>query len=325
MVVPKWLTWLGLSSCDGHSCGKVAVSSPGEPPERELVIHLLERTDAEIERRSNSQHAVLGVAVTTNALLAGLVVEDLTRAPLVLVMLPLSVAFAAVLIDHHLNIRSLSAHKSMLMRSRDDWGPYAGCSTTDVSQRLRRINGPGSPQPPVRSSCPYPRVRRSGVPGPTMTAGGSAQREYERRKAKQRAAIRRNLVWTVPLLIALSVAGGVLVERFVGSFGWAAGLLIAAGLGLELWGTSSNITAYGIGAEGERLTGRVLDKLDGYVVLHDRKIPGSKANIDHIAIGPGGVFVVGTKNADRRGIPSLDGGAGKSFVDIQNDHQLYPS
>ena len=127
-------------------------------------------------------------------------------------------------------------------------------------------------------------------------AGGSAQREYEKRKAKERARIKRNLVWTVPLVIALSVAAAVLVERFVGSSGWAAGLLIAAVLGLELWGTSSHITAYGIGAEGERLTGRVLDKLDGYVVLHDRKIPGSKANIDHIAIGPGGVFVIETKN-----------------------------
>lgn len=34
------------------------------------------------------------------------------------------------------------------------------------------------------------------------------------------------------------------------------------------------------------------------MVLHDRKIPGSKANIDHIAIGPGGVFVIETKNYD---------------------------
>lgn len=129
-----------------------------------------------------------------------------------------------------------------------------------------------------------------------MGAGGSAQREYERRKAKERAVIKRNLVWTLPLVIALSVAGGVVVDRFVGSFGWAAGLLLAAALGIELWGTSSHITAYGIGAEGERLTGRFLDKLDGYVVLHDRKIPGSKANIDHVAIGPDGVFVIETKN-----------------------------
>jgi len=31
-------------------------------------------------------------------------------------------------------------------------------------------------------------------------------------------------------------------------------------------------------------------------VLHDRRIPGSKANIDHIVISPAGVFVVDPKN-----------------------------
>jgi len=31
------------------------------------------------------------------------------------------------------------------------------------------------------------------------------------------------------------------------------------------------------------------------VVLHDRAIPGSRANIDHIGIGPTGVWVIDTK------------------------------
>ena len=127
-------------------------------------------------------------------------------------------------------------------------------------------------------------------------AGDSAQREYEKRRARERAAIRSNLAWTIPLVAIFSVIGGILVERFVGSLGLLAAILIAVALGFELWGTSSHITAYGKGAEGERLTGRALEKLPGYVVLHDRKIPGSKANIDHVAIGPAGVFVIETKN-----------------------------
>ena len=127
-------------------------------------------------------------------------------------------------------------------------------------------------------------------------AGGSAQREYEKRRTKERAAIRSNLVWTAPLVIVCSVAGGMLVEKFVGSFGLIAAVLIAVALGFEIWGTSAHITAYRKGAEGERLTGRTLEKLPGYVILHDRKIPGSKANIDHVAIGPAGVFVIETKN-----------------------------
>ena len=31
------------------------------------------------------------------------------------------------------------------------------------------------------------------------------------------------------------------------------------------------------------------------LVLHDRKIPASRANIDHIAVGPAGIFVIDAK------------------------------
>jgi hypothetical protein len=37
-----------------------------------------------------------------------------------------------------------------------------------------------------------------------------------------------------------------------------------------------------------------LDEIDGVVSLHDRSIPGSRAIIDHIAIGPSGVYVIDT-------------------------------
>lgn len=51
------------------------------------------------------------------------------------------------------------------------------------------------------------------------------------------------------------------------------------------------------GAEGERRTAAVLSGLAarGYVVLDDLSIPGSKANIDHVVIGPTGVTVIETK------------------------------
>jgi hypothetical protein len=34
---------------------------------------------------------------------------------------------------------------------------------------------------------------------------------------------------------------------------------------------------------------------DAVVLLHDRRLPGSRANIDHIAVAPSGVWVVDTK------------------------------
>jgi len=53
------------------------------------------------------------------------------------------------------------------------------------------------------------------------------------------------------------------------------------------------------GAAGERATAKALDSLpsESWVVLHDVRWPGRPfANIDHVAIGPGGVFVIDSKN-----------------------------
>lgn len=51
------------------------------------------------------------------------------------------------------------------------------------------------------------------------------------------------------------------------------------------------------GANGEKVTALYLRPLilRGWVILHDRSIPGMRANIDHILIGPGGLFIVDSK------------------------------
>ncbi|KSW20816.1 hypothetical protein ATM99_15120 [Cellulomonas sp. B6] len=57
--------------------------------------------------------------------------------------------------------------------------------------------------------------------------------------------------------------------------------------------------AWAAGAEGERQVADVLAHLTryGWTVLHDVRWPGrQRANLDHVAIGPGGVFVVDAKN-----------------------------
>jgi hypothetical protein len=51
------------------------------------------------------------------------------------------------------------------------------------------------------------------------------------------------------------------------------------------------------GARGERATADALKALSpAFTVLHDLSIPGHRANIDHLVIGPTGVFVVDSKN-----------------------------
>lgn len=56
---------------------------------------------------------------------------------------------------------------------------------------------------------------------------------------------------------------------------------------------------YEKGAEGERVTAEVLDALpdEHWIVMHDLRWPGRRyANVDHIVVGPPGIFVVDSKN-----------------------------
>jgi hypothetical protein len=62
------------------------------------------------------------------------------------------------------------------------------------------------------------------------------------------------------------------------------------------------VAAWSRGAEGEERLGARLDRLASadVHVLHDRRIPRSRANIDHIVVAPSGVYVVDTKHYQGR-------------------------
>jgi hypothetical protein len=98
------------------------------------------------------------------------------------------------------------------------------------------------------------------------TAGASARREHERRRARREQAVRDKHPRIGGLLLALKQPPA--HERR-----WAHG------------------------AGGEELVAAALENKcrPEVVVLHDRAIPGSRANIDHIAITPSGVWVIDTK------------------------------
>jgi hypothetical protein len=55
--------------------------------------------------------------------------------------------------------------------------------------------------------------------------------------------------------------------------------------------------AWARGAAGEEQVAELLAKYldDDVIVLHDRRIPGARANIDHIAVARSGVWVIDTK------------------------------
>jgi hypothetical protein len=62
-------------------------------------------------------------------------------------------------------------------------------------------------------------------------------------------------------------------------------------------GAHTDERAWRVGAKGEEVVGDELDKLrkHGWVVLHDVPVGARGANIDHVVIGPAGVFSVNAK------------------------------
>jgi hypothetical protein len=113
--------------------------------------------------------------------------------------------------------------------------------------------------------------------------GASAEAAYRRRRAAEWAAWTRTLPWRAAAVLAA---------------GAGVGMLAAVGLAWVLrFRVSPETSAWRRGAAGERRTARLLSHLEqrGWEVLHDLAVPGSPANIDHLAIGPGGVVMIDSK------------------------------
>jgi hypothetical protein len=76
-----------------------------------------------------------------------------------------------------------------------------------------------------------------------------------------------------------------------------AAVTVAVLVGAPAWRAPPDTAAWEVGADGEERTAAALAPLEpeGWHLLHDRRMPGRRANIDHVAIGPGGVWVIETK------------------------------
>jgi Nuclease-related domain len=128
--------------------------------------------------------------------------------------------------------------------------------------------------------------------------GGSAQAKWRQERALEWAARTRTLPWRLAATLGIGVAGGLLGNPLRPWLGLVLGVLaaVAAGWGLR-FRPSPDAIAWRRGAAGERRTAALLKPLErhGWAVLHDLAVPGSQANIDHLVIGPGGVFAIDSK------------------------------
>lgn len=98
------------------------------------------------------------------------------------------------------------------------------------------------------------------------TAGGSALREFDRRHAARQQRVQS-------------------AHPRIGKF------LLA------VFDDPQSTRAWDSGAKGEQRMGTLLQEIAGpdLRVLHDRRIPRSRANIDHLVVCPSGVFVIDAK------------------------------
>lgn len=150
-------------------------------------------------------------------------------------------------------------------------GTALAAGTTAVYDRSTRsvtcVRCPAPAPPPTAPSDaprePAPLPPAQVVPG---AAGSSAWREYERRSAAREKRVRDAHPHIGGFLLAISEE-------------------------------PQSTTAWARGAKGEEMLGRGLDSLTdkGVRMLHDRRIPRTRANIDHIAVTPSGVYVIDAK------------------------------
>lgn len=120
-----------------------------------------------------------------------------------------------------------------------------------------------------------PPAARTEVTPEMGIAGASARREFERRKSSREERIRSKHPRLGGLIVAMT-------------------------------DEPQSTTAWRTGATGEEVIGRRLDGLasDRLRLLHDRRIPNSRANIDHLAVTPRGIWVIDAKKY--RGRPRLE-------------------
>jgi hypothetical protein len=121
-------------------------------------------------------------------------------------------------------------------------------------------------------------VGAAAVEPDTGMPGASAEREFQRRHDKREADVRAAHPRLGRLILALT-------------------------------DDPATTAAWAKGAEGERRVAArlaLLADLD-VIVLHDRRIPGSRANIDHVVVGPSGVFVIDTKRYTGRVTSEITG------------------
>ena len=192
-----------------------------------------------------------------------------------------------------------------------DWSPPAERSAPEPSGRrtfrrgaFRCESGPPGSRPPGARTRRSPsgsrwsgRPRRHGGRG----VGGDAQPGIGQRGGSlaQLAANPRMRIWQLRAVVAVVILG---VFWYLVSWKLGLTLAIVAIIADTIYRARKSYAGKIRLTAAQRRTRRQLTKLGraGYLAMHARPIPESQDQIDHLVVGPAGVFAIDSEDWDKR-------------------------
>jgi Nuclease-related domain len=186
-----------------------------------------------------------------------------------------------------------------------DWSPPAESSAPEPPAGEPSTREPSGGEPPAgersagRAEPPKPEWKP--VVRPAEEAAGDPQPGIgqPRSSLAQLAANPRMRVWELRVVVAVVILG---VFWYLVSWKLGLTLAIVAIIADTIYRARKNYAGQIRLTAAQRRTRRQLTKLGraGYLAMHARPIPESQDQIDHLVVGPAGVFAIDSENWDKR-------------------------
>ena len=187
-----------------------------------------------------------------------------------------------------------------------DWSPPAERSAQEPSAGEPSAGEPSGAEPPAgepvrRARGPAEaRVEAGGQRRPGRPAGDAQPGIGQRRGSlAQLAANPRMRIWQLRVVVAVVILG---VFWYLVSWKLGLTLAVVAIIADTIYRARKSYAGKIRLTAAQRRTRRQLTKLGraGYLAMHARPIPESQDQIDHLVVGPAGVFAIDSEDWDKR-------------------------